>query len=75
MNYYKQTNDNFIIAIGTTSADPSNQITEEEYNELLSIIHSIPQAPSGFYYRLAVDKEWILEELPPIEEELLEEVD
>ena len=44
------------------------EITEAEYNEILSILHSRPKAPEGFGYRLTDELEWELYELPHEEE-------
>lgn len=40
------------------------EITETEYNEILSMLHSRPTAPDGFAYRLTENLEWELYELP-----------
>lgn len=41
MRYYKQLSDNYILAIGTGSGN--TEITETEYNQILSIIQNRPQ--------------------------------
>lgn len=42
------------------------QITEEEYNNILSIIRSAPSAPGGYTYMLRADTlEWELVENHP----------
>ncbi len=56
-------------------------ITEAEYNEILSVIRQRPTPPEGFDYRLKEDLTWELCELPPVPpeepsyEELLEAVE
>ena len=44
------------------------KITEAKYNEILSMLHNKPTAEEGFAYRLTVDLEWELYEVP-VEEE------
>ena len=51
--------------IGTNSPDTVTEISETEYNEILSIIRSAPVAPDGYCYRLTEELEWVLEHLPP----------
>lgn len=41
------------------------EITEAEYNEILSMLRNRPIAPDGFAYRLTENLEWELYELPP----------
>lgn len=48
------------------------EITETQYNEILSMLHNRPTAPDGFAYRLTANLEWELYELP-VEEEVIEE--
>lgn len=62
MRYFKQLSDDYILAIGT---GPGNtEITETEYNEILSIIQNRPQA-EGKGYKLKVDLTWEEYDLPP----------
>ena len=62
MRYYKQTANNCIIAIGT---GPGNiEITEAEYNQIISIIQNRPQS-EGKGYRLKTDLTWEEYDLPP----------
>lgn len=44
------------------------EITEAEYNEILSMLRNRPTAPEGYGYRLTADLVWELYELPPEEE-------
>ena len=44
------------------------QITEAEYDQILSMLRNRPTAPDGYGYRLTADLVWELYELPPEEE-------
>ena len=46
------------------------EITEAEYNNILSMLRNIPVAAEGYRYRLTDNLEWELYELPQIEEEV-----
>jgi hypothetical protein len=50
----------------------SNKITESQYNEILSMLRTIPTAPDGYGYRLTEGLEWELYELPAEEAEINE---
>ena len=68
MRYYKTIIDNYLVSIGTGTG--GTEITESEYNELLSIIHNRPTPSTGFDYKLKADTlTWELVELPPIEDD------
>lgn len=45
------------------------QITEEEYTDILNMIHNKPTAPDGYGYRLTDDLKWELYELSPEDHE------
>ena len=61
-------NDGHIIAV--TTGYGTEQITEQEYNKILSIIHNRPTPSDGYTYKLRADTlEWELVELPPVEEQ------
>lgn len=62
MRYYKQLSDSYITAVGTGYG--GEEITEAEYNEIMSIIQSRPQA-AGKGYRLKTDLTWEEYDLPP----------
>lgn len=65
MRYYKQLSENYILAIGT---GPGNtEISESEYNEIMSLIQNRPQA-DGKGYRLKTDLTWEEYDLPPVPE-------
>lgn len=40
------------------------EITEEKYNEIMTILKNRPSAPDGYSYRLTEDLQWELYELP-----------
>lgn len=63
MRYYKILDNGYLVAVGNGSG--GEEITAEEYAELLNIIRNKPSAPEGFDYRLREDLEWELYELPP----------
>lgn len=63
MRYYKQISDNYILAIGTGYGN--NEISEQEYNEIMSVIRSCPNE-NGKGYRLCTDLTWEEYDLPPV---------
>ena len=65
MRYYKQTSDNYIPAIGTGCG--GEEITEAEYNEIMSIIQNRP-TKDGKGYKLKTDLTWEEYDLPVIVE-------
>lgn len=61
--FYKNIDSNYIASISVNWG--SVEITEQEYNEILSIVRNSPSAPDGFTYKLRADTlEWELVELP-----------
>ncbi len=56
MRYYKSLTDGYITAIGTGPG--GTEITEAEYNEIKSVIGNMPQAESGYWYRLTDGLVW-----------------
>ena len=62
MKYYKQLSDNYIISVGTGSGE--TEITETEYNSILSVIQSRPTSETQGY-RLRADLTWEAYDLPP----------
>lgn len=62
MRYRMFTNDDYIVSV-LHNAENGN-ITEEEYLQIMDAIESKPTAPDGYDYRLTVDLEWELYELP-----------
>lgn len=65
MKHYKQITDNYITAIGTGYG--GEEITEAEYNNIMSIIQNRPTA-DGKGYRLKTDLTWEEYDLPPAPE-------
>ena len=63
MRYYKSVDFDHLISIGTGLG--GTEITESEYNNILSIIRSRPTPPAGYDYRLKADLTWEQYELPP----------
>ena len=63
MRYKIQYDGNHLISIGTGPG--GTEITESEYNNILSVIRSRPTPPAGFDYRLKADLTWEQYELPP----------
>lgn len=53
---------------GSTVPIGAVEITETEYNAILSVIRNMPTAPDGYGYRLREDLTWELYELPIVEE-------
>lgn len=62
MRYYKQTSNNYILAIGTGAG--GTEITKAEYDEIMAIIQNRP-AVGGKGYRLKTDLTWEEYDLPP----------
>lgn len=56
MEYYKMLDDGYILAIGTGSG--GEEITEAEYNEIMSVILSKPARTDTTDYRLREDLTW-----------------
>ena len=71
MGYYKTIDNSYIISIGTGSG--GEEITEQEYAEILSVIRDKPTPREGFDYRLKTDLTWEEYALPPVEPEPLTE--
>lgn len=65
--YQKIIKDGYIVSIASGTSD--GNITEVEYNNLLSFIRNKPTPESGFDYRLKADLTWELYELPPVPED------
>ena len=62
MGYYKYINDGYIEGIGEATGD--GNITETEYNEILSIVQNRPTPQEGYGLRLKADLTWEEYELP-----------
>lgn len=62
--YYKNIENGILTAIGTGFG--GEEITKEEYDEILGVIRSCPDAEAGYMYRLRADLTWELTEAPVI---------
>lgn len=62
MRYYINKDDEYIYGIGT--GESGEEITEEEYNELLTIIRNRP-VREEYGYKLKTDLTWEEYALPP----------
>lgn len=65
MRYYKKIDNDYILAIGTGFG--GEEITHEEYEHILSMIRSAPNAEPGYQYRLKADLAWELVEAPAVD--------
>ena len=63
MRYYKQTDGEYILSIGTGLE--GEEITEAEYNEILTIIRNKPQATETTDYHLKIDLTWEAYKIEP----------
>lgn len=58
------------VVLGVGMAEHvGEEITENQYNEILSMLSNRPTAPDGFAYRLTAELEWELYEAPVEEDE------
>lgn len=60
--FFKIVNEQYIVAIGTGAGN--TEITESEYNIIMSVIQNRPHA-DGKGYRLRTDLTWEEYDLPP----------
>lgn len=67
MRYYKNIEDAYIPSIGTGVG--GEEITQEEHENILSVIRNRPIAETGYAYRLRTDLTWELVEAPVVEED------
>ena len=84
--YYKEIEDNILIAIGESKATGENQIeiTAEEYNNILSVIASKPEDTESIIYKLHADtleyvaydrpEEPVIEPTDPVVDSIISEV-
>lgn len=71
MRYYKHIENGYILAIGT--GGNGTEITETEYNEIMSVIQTKPARTETTDYHLRQDLTWEAFEVEPVdptEEEL-----
>ena len=66
MKYYKNIEGGFISAICTGHG--GEEITQEEYENIFSVIRNRPAPEAGFDYRLRTDLTWELVEVPADED-------
>lgn len=71
MRYYKMIEGGYLTAVGTGYG--GTEIDKDQYDEIIAIIKSRPEAPDGHEYRLNEDLTWDLVDLPESEEELTAE--
>ena len=67
MRYYKQISNGGLFAIGIGNKG-GEEITADQYDEILTMLRNRPTAPEGYGYRLTESLEWELYELPLVEE-------
>lgn len=70
MRFYKHIENNYILTIGTGNS--GTEITESEYNDILSVIRNKPQETAEIGYRLKADLTWESYEKEPEPEPDLE---
>ena len=63
MTFFKIVEDGYITAIGKGSS--GTEITEAEYNEILTVLRTKPERTATTDYRLTVNLEWEEYEIPP----------
>ena len=64
MRYYKNIKTDYITGIGTGVG--GEEITQEEYETILSVVRSCPIPEAGYDYSLKTDLTWELVEAPII---------
>lgn len=67
MRYYKQISNGYILLIGIGNG--GTEITEDEYNEIKSVINNKPQGTETYDYMLKEDLTWEMYEIEPVEPE------
>lgn len=66
MRCYKLIEDGYLTEIGRGNG--GEEITQEEFDGLFSLIQARPDAAEGKYYRLKENLTWEECDLPPVEE-------
>jgi hypothetical protein len=66
IRYYKIIKNGYLFAIGISKFG-GEEITKEEYENILAIVRDCPQAEFGYGYKLKTDLTWELYELPVVE--------
>ena len=65
--FFKNIEDGYLISISTGTGQ--EEITMDEYEQILSVIRNCPTPEAGYDYRLKADLTWELVELPPEDED------
>ena len=69
MLYYKNIVDGYITSLEKRETPASgDEITETQYNEIMSMLRNRPTAPNGYAYRLTANMEWELYAIPDDDE-------
>lgn len=63
MRYYKLINEGYLESVGI--GETGTEITEDEYNDILAVIHAKPTATDTTEYRLREDLTWEEYEIDP----------
>lgn len=83
---YKQIEDNILVAIGESKAigEEQTEITSEEYNNILSVIHNKPEDTETIIYKLNAEtleyepydrpEEPVIEPTDPVIDSIISEV-
>ena len=61
-HYYKRYENGYLVCVGYGYG--GLEITEREYNELITLIRNMPVAPVGYEYRITEQGEYVLVEAP-----------
>ena len=64
--YFKRTEEGYITLVG--KGEDAEEISREEYETILAVIHDRPTAQPGYTYKLRTDLTWELCEIPSIPE-------
>lgn len=71
MRYYKNIENGYLLAVGTGPG--FTEISAEEYDHILNLVQSCPEAEEGYQYLLREDLTWELAEAPvydPMDDEI-----
>lgn len=73
MRYYKVINNGYIHMVGIGAG--GTEITESEYNEIMSAIHSKPETAETLDYQLKDDLTWESFEVEPVTDPDIDEIE
>lgn len=73
MRYYKVITNGYINMVGTGAG--GTEITESEYNEIMTAIHSKPEATETMDYQLKADLTWETYEVEPVTDPDIDETE